>query len=68
MKQRSKKMAWAIAGVTTILTFYALSLKLESAAGLIFGAGIPSAVALYTSKQYNDRKRLELNVEGNNNG
>lgn len=59
-KNKSKKFAMILVGITAILTFYALHQKLESASGLIFGAGVPSAIALYMNKQHQDRKWGEL--------
>lgn len=59
----SKKLAWVIVGITTILTAYAIYNKLEGVAVAIFSTGIPAAVGLYINKQYQLRKEYELECQ-----
>lgn len=56
----SKKLAWTLVFITTLLTGYAIYQKLEGVAVAIWSSGIPSAVGLYINKQYQLRKEYEL--------
>lgn len=56
----SKKMAWVLVVITTILTSYAIYNKLEGIGVAIWTTGIPSAVGLYINKQYQLRKEKEI--------
>lgn len=67
MPQGSRKLAWYIAFATTALVTLSILEGMEGAASAIFTAGIGSAAALYSNKQYQERKRLEIE-KGNNNG
>lgn len=62
-RNRSKLLTWVIVGITTLLSGYAIYSKLEGAAVAFWSTGIPSAIALYANKQYQDRKWGELNKE-----
>ena len=56
----SKKMAWVLVIITTLLTTYSIYNKLEGIAVAIWTTGIPSAVGLYINKQYQLRKEKEI--------
>jgi hypothetical protein len=57
---RSKKFAWTLLAITSILTALAIVYELEGVAVGVWASGIPSAAALYSNKQYQDRKKLEI--------
>ncbi|NLK09658.1 MAG: hypothetical protein GX317_01665 [Staphylococcus equorum] len=59
----SKKMAWLLVIITTLLTAFAIHKKLEGVGIAIWSTGIPSAVGLYANKQYQLRKIKELENE-----
>ena len=66
----SKKFAWTVLFLATMLSGTALYLKQEGAAMAFWSTGVPSAVALYANKQHQDRKKLEIeksNRNGNTN-
>lgn len=65
---KSKIMAWSILAVATILTAYSISKELEGVATAIWSTGIPSAVGLYASKQFQDRKWAEITTKEKENG
>ena len=56
----SKKMAWVLVVISTLLTTYAIYNKLEGIGVAIWSTGIPSAVGLYINKQYQLRKEKEI--------
>ena len=62
MKRRnqSKHIAKILLGATIALTGFSIYMKLESIGAAIWATGIPSAVALYMNKQYQDRKWGEI--------
>lgn len=57
---RSKKLAWAILSISTILSTYAIYSNLEGAAIAFWSVGVPAAAGLYANKQYQDRKFKEI--------
>lgn len=57
---KSKKMAWFLVIITTLLTTYSIYNKLEGIGVAIWSTGIPSAVGLYINKQYQLRKEKEI--------
>lgn len=57
---KSKKMAWFLVIITTLLTAFAIANKLEGIGVAIWTTGIPSAVGLYINKQYQLRKEKEI--------
>lgn len=57
---KSKKMAWFLVIITTLLTAYSIYNKLEGIGVAIWSTGIPSAVGLYINKQYQLRKEKEI--------
>lgn len=70
-RNQSKKIAKVILGATILLVGFSIYMKLEGAATGIWATGVPSAVALYMNKQYQDRKwgEIESNmkpIENNN--
>ena len=60
----SKKMAWLLIAITTLLTTYSIYSSMEGIGVAIWSLGIPSAVGLYANKQYQLRKEYE--IESNN--
>lgn len=56
----SKKMAWVLVVISTLLTVFAIANKLEGIGVAIWTTGIPSAVGLYINKQYQLRKEKEI--------
>lgn len=60
----SKKMAWLLLAITTLLTTYSIYSSMEGIGVAIWSLGIPSAVGLYANKQYQLRKEYE--IESNN--
>jgi len=60
----SKKMAWLLFAITTLLTTYSIYSSMEGIGVAIWSLGIPSAVGLYANKQYQLRKEYE--IESNN--
>lgn len=58
---RSKKFAWTILGIGSLLTGISLSLRMEGAAVAIWSTAVTSAVAMYANKQYQERKKIEVN-------
>ena len=56
----SKKLAWFLVSITTILTTYSIYKELEGIAVAIWSTGIPSSIGLYVNKQYQLRKELEF--------
>lgn len=59
-KNQSKKIAKILLGATIALTFYSIFKGTETLGASIWATGIPSAVALYMNKQYQDRKYKEI--------
>jgi len=59
---KSKRFAWFLGVATVLLTFYGFYKNIEGAA-VVFASGIGSAVALYSNKQYQNRKILEIQKE-----
>lgn len=57
----SKKLAWVLVTITTLLTTYSIYKELEGIAAAIWSTGIPSSIGLYINKQYQLRKELEVN-------
>jgi len=66
MKSNSKKLAYLLVGVTSILTSFAIYKSLEGIGTAIWSTGIPSAIALYANKQFQDRKWGEINKDNKN--
>lgn len=58
----SKKMAWTIIIISTILTTYSIYHGLEGIGVAIWTSGIPSGVGLYINKQFQMRKEFEATV------
>ena len=57
---RSKLFAICIFLVTTIITAYAITLKMEGVASAIFSTGVTASTALYVNKQIQLRKEKEI--------
>ena len=57
---KSKKMAWFLVIITTLLTVYSIYKSMEGIGVAIWSTGIPSAVGLYINKQYQLRKEKEI--------
>jgi len=57
---RSKKFAWTLLAITTLLTGYCVSQGYEGAGSAIFSTGTLAAVGLYANKQHTDNKKLEI--------
>jgi hypothetical protein len=57
---KSKRFAWALLAIATMLSVLAMFLKMEGAAVAFWSTSIPSAVLLYSNKQYQERKKMEL--------
>ena len=60
---KSKKMAWFLVIITTLLTVYSIYKSMEGIGVAIWSTGIPSAVGLYINKQYQLRKEKEIRNE-----
>ena len=60
---KSKKLAWVLVIITTLLTAYSIYKSMEGIGVAIWSTGIPSAVGLYANKQYQLRKIKELENE-----
>lgn len=60
MRTGSRKLAWVITALATILTGYAIHEGLEGIGVAIWTTGIPAAVGLYANKQYQERKVKEI--------
>lgn len=56
---RSRKLAIGVIIGTFLLSGFCAFKSLGSAASAIYCAGIPAGIALYASKQYNERKETE---------
>ena len=56
----SKKMAWVLVVISTLLTVYSIYKSMEGIGVAIWSTGIPSAVGLYINKQYQLRKEKEI--------
>ena len=63
---KSKIMSWALIVLAFFLTCVAIVSKMETAAIAFWSATVPSAVALYANKQYQDRKIIEAEHENTN--
>lgn len=63
MRTGSRKLALLIVVFAFILTSYAIHEKMEGVAIAIGTAWVGGGVALYTNKQYQERKRAEIESE-----
>lgn len=64
----SKKMAWLLLAITTLLTTYSIYSSMEGIGVAIWSLGIPSAVGLYANKQYQLRKEHEIESKNKERG
>lgn len=61
----SKKFAWVLLAITTMLAAYAISKELEGAVMAIFSSGTMAAAGLYANKQHVDLKQQTLEIQKN---